>query len=56
MDRSLDFDKYYECPDCGEEIQGYDLQTGNKEFPYVCPECGCIQNEEEVEHQLRKVD
>lgn len=56
MDKFLDFNNYYVCPDCREEVQGYELQTWNKEVPYVCPSCGCIQNIKEVERQLRKKD
>ena len=53
MARSLDFDNYYVCPDCGKEVQGYELQNpGNEEVPYVCPECGCVQEVSEVEAQL----
>lgn len=53
MAKSLDFDAYYVCPDCGEEVQGYELQNfGDEEVPYVCPKCGCVQEVSEVEAQL----
>lgn len=49
----LDLDKWYACPHCGKSCEGNELQ-----YPiaggilYVCPACGCIQEEKEVERQL----
>ena len=57
MGRSVNFDAYYVCPDCGAEVQGYELQVqDNDEIPYVCPACGCIQEITEVEAQLGFID
>lgn len=56
MAKSLNFDEYYECPDCHATVQGFELQNDNEEVPYVCPACGCVQEEEEVEAQLGNYD
>lgn len=49
----LDLDDYYECPDCGEVVQGHELQGDwGVESPFACPRCGCIQDVSEVEQQL----
>lgn len=57
MDKYLDLDEWFTCPDCGESVQGYELQQQhNGETIYVCPECGCVQENSEVERQLGKED
>lgn len=56
MARSLNLNRWYKCPDCGEEVHGYELQTGDKEAPYVCPGCGCLQENRVIEQQLGKVE
>ena len=53
-DNKMDFEKYYTCPDCGDASIGYELIYNNAEGTlYVCPHCGVIQEEQEVERQLK---
>lgn len=53
-DKKMDFEKDYTCPDCGDACKGedmiYNIASGTL---YVCPHCGCIQNERDVERQLK---
>lgn len=49
----IDLDKWFACPFCGKSNPGEEIQ-----YPiagstiYVCPSCGCILDEKEVERQL----
>lgn len=49
----IDLDKWFACPFCGKSNTGEEIQ-----YPiagstiYVCPSCGCMLDEKEVERQL----
>ena len=50
----VDFDLDYTCPDCGAGCQGLALINNSIQGVriYVCPNCGCLQEVNEVERQL----
>ena len=48
-----DLDQEYQCPDCNEVCWGYELVYPTAEGTmYVCPHCGCIQEENNIVAQL----
>lgn len=49
----MDFDKTYTCPSCACAYRGVSLfhNTDMGTF-YVCPYCGEVQEEKDVEQQL----
>lgn len=50
----INMEELYTCPDCGENTIGTDLPTFEQEgrIHYVCPHCGVIQEQSEIERQL----
>lgn len=49
---TVDLDQEYKCPDCNEVCWGYELVYPTaKGTMYVCPHCGCLQSDNEVERQ-----
>ena len=50
---TVDLDQEYQCPDCTEVCWGYELvYLADHETMYVCPNCGCIQEEHNIVAQL----
>lgn len=50
---AVDLDQEYQCPDCNKVCWGYELVYPTAEGTmYVCPHCGCIQEENNIVAQL----
>lgn len=50
----INMDELYTCPDCGESAIGTDMPTFEQDGKVhcVCPHCGVIQEEAELQRQL----
>ena len=53
MKHAVNLDQEYQCPDCNKIYCGYELVYPTAQGTiYVCPHCGCIQEEHNIVAQL----